>query len=418
MAVLIDNKQETKETYPTLFGFETKNGTASKFLNFIYIVVMVVAMAFAYHALSLILTDWNAGLVFLAALSVVGLPYCIKIIMYGRDEFDYNSAALCIAISLLPTIFDFVGFYSETSIKAALQTTKFEVLEKVNYFDKEARKAINKQLISLENDTSSAKTKAEQALITKQKEILTEINLAQTESEKKTTSELRQIEEKVNVSQQALIDETQGVKGKNTSGVTGIGPRAKELEADVRKAQAEADIFKKEISENKQKELDNLTNTLNLEQKEVEATVQKELERIQKEYEVKKASLDQGIKTIDDLVAVKDGEKGLVFEANSAKSFDELADVSIRLNNAINIISSKLSVEPKYIKFETDNVINLSFSALLRGEITAIICLLLALLLEVVDTVIVYMVRGVKKKPKKKIEENINKLKHRVYYNF
>lgn len=79
MPVLIDPKQEDDSLYPTLFGFPTKNGFASKSLNFIYVVVMIVATAFAFHALNLILPDWNTGLIFLAALSVVGLPYCIKI---------------------------------------------------------------------------------------------------------------------------------------------------------------------------------------------------------------------------------------------------------------------------------------------------------------------------------------------------
>ena len=72
---------------------------------------------------------------------------------------------------------------------------------------------------------------------------------------------------------------------------------------------------------------------------------------------------------------------GLVIEANKSKSFMELADISIKLNSAINVVSSKTNVAPKYIKFESDNVIQLSFGALFKGEITAIICFLLAILL-------------------------------------
>ena len=64
MPVLIDTKSEEIDLHPTLFGFPTKNGFASKSLNFIYIIVMVVAVAFAFHALGLILTGWNVGLVF------------------------------------------------------------------------------------------------------------------------------------------------------------------------------------------------------------------------------------------------------------------------------------------------------------------------------------------------------------------
>lgn len=403
MPIITNNETQSGEDYEekehrTLFGFSTKNVFASKSLNFIYIIVMLVATAFAFHALSLILTGWNVGLIFLAALSVVGLPYCIKIIMYGRESFEYKHAVLCILISLLPTIFDFVGFYSETSVKSSLQSTKFEVLEKVNYFDKEVRKSLNKQMISLENETNSAKNKVEQDFIVKLNEINNKIASSTTDIEQQFNTKVKELNSRVNEAEQAFIDETEGVKGKTTSGVSGMGPRAKELQAEIRKAKSEVEIAKKEIEKNKDKEIESYKNNLAIQQKEAENLKAKEIEKIEKEYQTKKASLDQGVQAIDGLVATKDGEEGLIFSVNKAKSFEELADTSIKLNSAINVVSSKLNVEPQFVKFKTDNVINLSFSALIRGDITAIICFLLAALLEIVDTIIVYMVRGVKTK--------------------
>jgi hypothetical protein len=370
MPVLIENKSEESDSYPTLFGFPTKNGFASKSLNFIYIIVMVVAVAFAYHALSLILTGWNTGLIFLASLAVVGLPYCVKIVMYGKEVFEYKMAVLCVLISLLPTIFDFVGFYSETSIKQSLTSKKFEVLEIVNYFDKEARKSITKKIENSEKEYANLVAKTQQ-----------DLNL-----------KTRELNDKINKSKQLYIDETEGVKGKTTSGNAGIGPKAKELEADMRKIAADVELDKKTLAEN------------NI----------RDLEKIKKEYEIKQESLKKGIESIDGLL----GEDGLIFKVNKAENFIQLADVSVKLNSAINIVSSKLDVEPKYIKFESENVIQLSFGALLRGEITAIICFLLAILLEVVDTIIVYMVRGVKTDKKKKYEEPVDNLRSRTYYDY
>jgi hypothetical protein len=367
MPVLIDNNSSSEE-YPTLFGFPTKNGFASKALNIVYIIVMIVAVAFAFHALSLILSDWNTGIIFLAALAVVGLPYCIKIIMYGKAVFEYKTAVLCILISLLPTIFDFVGFYSETSIKQSLMSKKFEVLEIVNYFDKEARKAITFKIENGEKEYAALVTKAEQ-----------EHNL-----------KVKELQDKINQTEQTYIDETQGIRGQSTSGTAGIGPKAKELEANIRKVTAEVNLEKKALEENHLKEL----------------------ERLKREYEIKQESLGKGIETIDGLL----GEEGLIFEVNKAKTFEELADVSIKLNSSVNVISSKLNVEPKYIKFESDNVISLSFGALMRGEITALICFLLALLLEIVDTIIVYMVRGVRPEKKKKYEEPVRNVRETLYY--
>jgi hypothetical protein len=360
---MINTHQEGDEKFPTLFGFKTDNKTAANGLNTIYGIVMIVAMAFAYHALSLILVDWNAFLVFLAAIAVVGLPYCIKIIMYGRKSFTLNIAILCIAISMLPTIFDFIGFYSETSVRQSLVNTKFEVLEKLNYFDKEARSAINNNIIKLDKEHNAALTKVEQDFNAQQSNLAKEVVDAE----------------------QNYIDETQGISGRTTSGKIGIGPKAKELEAEVRKTEAAATLKKKELESNKQREI----------------------ERLNKDYETKLASYQKGIEAIDTLVS-SENNKGLIFEVNKAKTYDELADTVVKLNTAVNTVSSKLDVEPEYVKFSTENVIQLAFGALTRFEITAIICFALALLLEIVDTIIVYMVRGVKKKVEDVEEESIN----------
>jgi hypothetical protein len=366
---MISTYQEGDEKFPTLFGFKTDNKFAANALNTIYGIVMVVALAFAYHALSLILVDWNAGLTFLAALAVVGLPYCIKIIMYGRKIFTLNMAILCIVISMLPTIFDFIGFYSETSIRESLRDTKFEVLEKVNYFDREARESINKNILKLESDYNAALAKAEQEFNSKNASLAQEIVDAE----------------------QTYIDETQGVSGRITSGKIGIGPKAKELEAEVRKTGARIELSKKELSANKQKEI----------------------EKLSKNYQTQYESYQQGLEIINELVSNKDNQ-GLLFEVNRAKTFDELADTVIKLNTSINSISSKLKVEPEYVKFSTDNVIQLAFGALFSFEITAMICFALALLLELVDTIIVYMVRGVNKRNQEKLEETKEELVAKV----
>lgn len=357
---MINTHQEGTEKFPTLFGFKTDNKTAANGLNTVYGIVMIVAMAFAYHALSLILVEWNAFLVFLAAVAVVGLPYCIKIIMYGRKSFTLNIAILCIAISLLPTIFDFIGFYSETSIRQSLVNTKFEVLEKLNYFDKEARSAINNNIIKLDKEHNAALTKVEQDFNAQQSNLAKEVVDAE----------------------QTYIDETQGVSGRTTSGKIGVGPKAKELESEVRKTEAVVTLKKKELESNKQREI----------------------ERLNKDYETKLASYQKGIEAIDTLVS-SENNKGLIFEVNKAKTYDELADTVVKLNTAVNTVSSKLDVEPEYVKFSTENVIQLAFGALTRFEITAIICFALALLLEIVDTIIVYMVRGIKNKKEETIQE-------------
>jgi hypothetical protein len=275
---------------------------------------------------------------------------------------------------MLPTIFDFIGFYSETSIRQSLVNTKFEVLETVNYFDKEAREKLNKNIIELDN----------------------EFNASLADLEKQKNQKNSDLAKQIVDAEQNYIDETEGVSGKTTSGKIGVGPKAKELESELRKTEANVELSKKQLESDKQREL----------------------EKIQKNYETRLKSYQQGIEAINALVSSEDKE-GLVFEVNRAKTFDELADVLVELNTGINTVSSKLGVEPQYVKFSTENVIQLSFGALFRGEITALICFALALLLEVVDTVIVYMVRGAKRKPEKKTEEERpNPVRETIRYNW
>jgi hypothetical protein len=292
-------------------------------------------------------------MIFLAALAVVGLPYCIKIILYGRKEFTLKMAYLCIAISILPTIFDFIGFYAKTSVRKSLVEKKFEVLEKINYFDKDARESITKNIIELDQN----------------------FNAQLVQIDKKFNDQKAELGGVVLDAEQTYIDETQGVTGQSTSGKIGVGPKARELEADLRRKQAENKLVIENLDGDKKREII----------------------RVTKDYETEKTSLQQGVATIDELV--KTGkDSGLVVEVTKAQTFDELAETLIRLNSSINVISSKLKLEPEYIKFSTENIIQLSFGALLRGEITAVICFALAFLLEIVDTIIVYMIRGVKRK--------------------
>lgn len=367
---MINRYQDGSEQFPTLFGFKTDNKLAAYLLNIVYGIVMIVSICFAYYALSLVLVGWSFLMVFLASVAVVGLPYCIKIILFGRKEFTLNMAILCIIISILPTIFDFIGFYAKTSVRQSLIETKFEVLEKVNYFDKEARESITQNIIKLDQDFNTQL-------------VVVDKNFNEQKSE---------LSKQVLDAEQTYIDETEGVSGKVTSGRIGSGPKAKSLEAEWRRTEAENKLMLETLESNKKREIS----------------------KINKNYETEKSSLEQGIIIIDELT--KTGkDSGMVVEVTKAQTFDELSETLIRLNSSMNIISSKLKLSPEYIKFSTENIIQLSFGALFRGDITAIICFSLAILLEMIDIVIVYMVRNTKQTNRKETEDS-SPIRERTYY--
>ena len=371
---MINTYQDGTEQFPTLFGFKTDNRLAANLLNIVYGIVMIVSISFAYYALSLILVGWSFLMIFLASVAVVGLPYCIKIILFGRKEFTFNMAMLCIIVSILPTMFDFIGFYAKTSVRQSLIETKFEVLEKINYFDKEAREKITQNIIQLDQD----------------------FNVKLMDTDQKFNEQKAELNRQVLDAEQTYIDETQGVQGVGTtSGRVGIGPKAKQLEAEWRRKEAENKLALETLESNKKREI----------------------EKINKNYETEKQSLEQGITIIDELT--KTGkDSGMIIEVTKAQTFDELSETLIRLNSSINIISSKLKLEPEYIKLSTENIIQLSFGSLFRGDITAIICLSLSILLEIIDIVIVYIIRGSKKKVVVNNIDEPSKIRERIYYSW
>lgn len=364
---------EANHLYPTLFGFSTRNKVASQLLNYVYGVVMVVATAFAFHALSLILPDWNKIFIFLASLSVVGLPYCIKIVLFGNEKFEVKHAVLCLCISILPAIFDFVGFYSETSVRQALISTKFELVEKVNYFNTAARSKIEDDKAALLKE----KERAVSAVVSKYNNDISNLN-----------SDLLSVK-------QTAIDEKEGVRSGQTTGKPGEGPRAREIEAEVRRIKAKNELEVKRLDG--QKDL--------------------ELQTVDKAFLVKEQQLDEGINEISKLVSSDAKVKGILYQINNIDNFNDLAKITILVNNSISTISSKMEIEPQFVSFKTDDVIQLSFGALLRGEITALICFLLAFLLEMVDTIIVWMIRGAPKSKEEEKEEDKTKLFYKKYNN-
>jgi len=373
MIPILDKKWVNENhLHPTLFGFGTKNKLAANLLNYVYGVVMVVAMAFAYHALSIILSDWNKLFVFLASVSVVGLPYCIKIVLFGNDRFEAKHAYLCLAISILPAIFDFVGFYSETSVKQTLIQTKFQIVEKISYFNTEARTKLEQEKIQLQN-------KRDQEIANLKTSIFQKVS---------------ELDSRLTEARQTYIDETEGVRSINTTGKPGTGPRAKEYQAEIRKTQAANELVTKQIYQ--------------------EQAV--EVERINNDYAKRIEQCDLGLKEIDTLVSSDTKQKGLLFQVNNSVNFSELSKVIITVNNSISTISSKMGLEPKFVSYTTDDVIQLSFGALFRGEITALVCFLLAFLLEMVDTIIVFMIRGTRKPKEEELKnEKKEKLFSKIY---
>ena len=248
------------------------------------------------------------------------------------------------------TIFDFAGLYSETGVQDSLKDSKIKITDTLSYFEAESKKAAQSQDLEIRNSGRDKKANIENNTSTK------------------STDLKKQIED-VN---QLVIDEKQGVKGK-----AGDGPRAKELQASVRKLQAQSDI---ELQSSKA-ELKRLSEAIDNETNE-------QLQALNKSVVLLGDKINQCKKNVD-----------------STGSFKELDTAVIDANSLISSIAANLNTKFTPVKITgTDNIIKVSFNALLAADVTALVCFLLAFLMEIGDIIITYTIRYEKKVPTPIIE--------------
>jgi hypothetical protein len=329
--------------YHTIFGFTTSSKVAAISIDIVYWFIIFVAYCFAFHALAAILITWHWTLIALASFAVVGLPYCVKIILFGRKEFPLKAALLSVFLSLIPTIFDFAGLYSETGVQDSLKSSKDQITEVLSYFEAESKKATQIQELEIRNNNRDKKAEIEKSLITK------------------TTETKKQIED-IN---QEIIDEKQGIRGK-----AGDGPKSKELQANMRKLQAQA----------------------NIEQQSVKTEFKQQIEAIDLELADQLKSLNKSTLLLDNkIITCKK-------EINASITFRELESTVINANSLISSIASNLDIKFTPVKISgTDNIIKVSFTSLLNCDVTAVVCFLLAFLMEIGDIIIAFTIRYEKK---------------------
>jgi hypothetical protein len=330
--------------FHTIFGFTTTSRIAAQSIDIVYWFIIFVAYCFAFHALNIILVTWHWLLVALASFAVVGLPYCVKIILFGRKEFPIKSALLCLFLSLIPTIFDFAGLYSETGVQDSLKTSKQQITETLSYFEAESKKAVQTQSLEITNSGRDRKGEIEKSVSGK-------------------TVDLKQQVEDAN---QEVLDERQGVRGK-----AGDGPVTKELQAKARRLQAQSEI---ELQASK-------------------TELKKQTDAVDQEIAEQLQALEKSNKLL--------GDKIITCKKNidSTANFRELESSVIDANSLISSIASNLNTKFTPVKIQgTDNIIKVSFTALTAADITALVCFFLAFLMEIGDIIIVFTIRYEKEK--------------------
>lgn len=130
-------------------------------------------------------------------------------------------------------------------------------------------------------------------------------------------------------------------------------------------------------------------------QSEADIELNSSREKISRGAELVKQQKKEEIKKWSDANKIIDNKfTELKKTVNVTKSFTELEATVVDSNALLSTIAAKVNVEFVPVNvLGSDNILKLAFGSLCRLDITALVCLLMAFLMEIGDIVIVYVIR-------------------------
>jgi hypothetical protein len=358
---------QAQKRVKTLLGFYTENAAWGRGMDVAYVLVMIVAFAFAHSSFSYVMIGWNEGwrqaLLVLVAAGIIGLCYTVKIVLFGGKRFTIVGASAAFLVAVLPWQLDFVGFYAETGYHDSLEREKIAATKVVSDYDVKATDKIAELASKIEADKAEALAAADRYL----------------------DEQVGMLQSRISSAKLLVVDEKVGVKTGQTTGIVGAGDQAKIRESELRRAE-------QELADKKPR---------------IEAEVARRKAAADADAASRLASLVSAKAELDTLVPrAKFDEDGNPFEVKgedvpepvleqiaSASTFDELGEAARKANTAMSTVSSLTGTPVAGVIVSSDNVFEMSYAALQRGDITAIVCFFMAFLMEIVDILIAYAKR-------------------------
>lgn len=368
---MADNKDSGKRSrIKTVYGFYTDSVRVGYAMQFLYYGIALIAVASAYWALKEAVSQWPTILIFIAASVVAGAPVGFKLMLYARKEFAGGALLVVLFTSAAAMFFNQVGFYREIGVSTIIETQKLEATETINTFNVVARKAIADAKGVVEQDRADELGKVRQAL----------------------AEDIALYERRVVNARHTAIDERDGVKSDETSGVAGEGQLAKQQKAASRR---EADM-------------------LGTNKKLAEETAKSSEERVNAKADARIAHLDNAVANLDKLVEhevasserkIEVGETQKVESASAqiaeAESFKDLVTASRRANGLMAAVASEakagvaeLSIDVKDVQIVGGNSFELYVLALGEGKVAAWLAFFLGFMFEWLEPLSVYLIRN------------------------
>lgn len=364
------------DQFRTVFGTTTDSRVVATLSKIGYTAAILMTLYFAYEGFKVVRPDvpFVIRCAFAAVVALV-LGTGLKLLLWRRKRFDGWMLVLCLLGATPALFFNFIGFYHVTGEKSIVRSEREEAQQTLRAYDGLVRREAGKAESVIEATRRDETGKADAAY----------------------REEVALLERRVSNAALLATEEVAGVKREETTGLEGHGDFARQREADKARAEADYKIDLKKLDDDHQAKVD----------------------AVNEAADVRMGHLRNAVDLLDDLsgyekpgenaaleAAALEAPTGVIEDGNSSsdeiaasESLDELDEAGRKANKLMAQVNSEYTsaglsaLDPKPIRVIKGNLFDLSVLGLVNLEVSALVSLFVAVMLDWLDCFIVFLWR-------------------------
>lgn len=365
--------------YKTVFGTTTDSPVVASLARVGYACAVLMTLYFAYEGFKVIRNDAPllVQIAFAGVITLV-LGTGLKLLLWRRKRFGFDMLLVTLLGASPALIFNFFGFNHVTGERVIVRDERDAAIVIVRSYDTLARREVG-----------TAEAKFEEA----RRNTIDAANSSHRE-------ELVLLERRVSNANLRVVEESEGAKIEpGATGVVGFGERAVDRTAEKRRADADYVIEKKALDDAHTAKIDGINKAADARM----ARLKKARELLDELSGYEKQDGGDAALEADALLTSADGivedKLAPMQQIVEAESLSDLDEAGRRANKTMAQINSEYtaatgeSLNPKPIEVKNGNLFDLSVRGLASGDISAWVSLIIAMLLDWLDTCLVFLMR-------------------------
>lgn len=362
--------------YKTVFGTETDSLTITWLSRLGYACLIGLTGYMSYDGVRIFRSDlpFAVQLAFAGVVTLV-LGAGLKLLLWRMPRFDIWLLGFTLAGTMPAIFFNFIGFYHKTGEVTIVREQRDDAQDVIRAYNAILLRESGKAGADIESDRQTKLAAAK----------------------KDYTDQLTLLERRVSNAGLLVQEEADGVKRSDTTGVIGQGDVARLREADKKRADADFTIDKKALDDDNTAKVDAINGAADAKLAHLKAASDL-LDKLTgnnksgTSSELEHEALTSTTGILDDGVSASD-------KIADCESLDELEDAARQADKMMDRINGEYtaatgrSLDAKGIKVENGNLFDLSIRGLLHFDFSAWGSLILAMLMDWLDTLIVFGIR-------------------------